>query len=177
MIRNIFIILLVFLTFSGCKKSSLKEVEQLTKEKNSANEIAYDIEFIVSDSAKVKAKLTAPKMEVFSQEGQYAVLPDGLEIVFYDNHLHPNAFCSANYGMRKTREKVITLRDSVVVVNLKGDTLNTEELIWDERSDKVFSKKFVKVRTKTEIIKSEGFESDPTFSYYKFYKIRGVIGL
>ena len=161
----------------ACKKTSLDAVKQLVREKNAPGEIAYDVEFIFSDSAKVKAKITAPKMEVFSRGDAYALLPDGLEIIFYDKNLHPNAYCYANYGIRKIREKMVTLRDSVVVVNIKGDTLKTEELIWDERQNLVFSKKFVTVRTKDEIIKSEGFESDPAFSYYKFYKIRGTISL
>jgi len=168
--------IVLFFLYS-CKKTSLEEVKHLTKEKNTPIEVAHDIEFVFSDSAKIKARITAPLMETYQNNDYYSILPKGLEITFYNALMQPNAYCFANYGIRRIREKLITLRDSVVVVNLKGDTLKTEELIWDERTDKVYSNKFVRVRTKDEIIKSEGFESDPTFSFYKFYKIRGTISL
>ena len=43
-------------------------------------------------------------------------------------------------------------RKNVVVVNEKGETLNTEHLIWDERSEKLKSDEFVKITRKDEII-------------------------
>ena len=54
---------------------------------------------------------------------------------------------------------------------------NTYVAMWDEKKDKVFSEKFVRVRTEDEIIKSEGFESDPSFSEYRFKNIKGIINL
>lgn len=176
MYRIFSLLFLVFLLFS-CKKSDLSEVNELTAEKNAPDETGFDIEFIFSDSARVKAKMNAPKMNVFTKEDPRLFLPNGIEVVFYDNNLHPNAYLFAKKGTRKLREKVVILQDSVVVVNLKGDTLRTSELIWEEQTDKVYSKKFVTVKTKDEIIKSEGFESDPSFSFYKFYNIRGTISL
>lgn len=169
--------LILILLLSACKKTELSEVSKLTSEKTLPDETGYGIEFIFSDSAKVKAKITAPRMDVYNREDPRVELSEGIEAIFYDNTFRPNAYLFARNGTRKLRERVITLKDSVVVVNLKGDTLRTSELVWDEKTDKVFSKKYVIVKTRAEIIKSEGFESDPSFSFYKFYNIRGIISL
>ena len=155
----------------------MDEMEKFTKERNFPPETATNIEFVFSDSGVVKAKITAPLAEFYQGEQDYTEMPKGLQAVFFDLKLNPNAYLYANYGKRITSDRLIELRDSVVVVNLNGDTLNTEELFWNERKDIVYSNRFVRVKTKDQIIFSEGFESDPTFSYYKFYKIKGTISL
>jgi hypothetical protein len=68
-------------------------------------------------------------------------------------------------------------RNDVVVLNIAGDTLRTEELIWEEATQRVHSDKFVRITTKTEIIMGDGFESDITFKNPKIYKIRGIVNL
>ena len=64
---------------------------------------------------------------------------------------------------------------NVEVVNIDGDTLKTEELIWDQKKKKIYSNTFVEIRTKSEIIYGEGLEADETFSNYTIKKITGTI--
>jgi LPS export ABC transporter protein LptC len=161
----------------ACQKTNLDEVESMTKERVIPNETAKDVQFIFSDSGHVKAQIISPRLEMVRGEDAYTEMPDGLQATFFDLHGRANAFLTAKYGKRFTNKKLIELKDSVVVVNIKNDTLNTQELYWDERKDIVYSKKAVRVKTTEDIIYSIGFESDPNFSYYKFYKITGNISL
>ena len=66
-------------------------------------------------------------------------------------------------------------RKNVVVVNQKGDRLNTEHLIWDEKKQKLISDEFVKITTKDQIIYGDGFEANEDFTKYKIFKTRGTI--
>jgi LPS export ABC transporter protein LptC len=66
-------------------------------------------------------------------------------------------------------------RNNVVVTNSKGETLNTEQLMWDERSEKLYSDVFVKITTPDQIIFGEGFESNQNFTQYRINKIKGTI--
>jgi hypothetical protein len=68
-------------------------------------------------------------------------------------------------------------RNDVILVNSKGDTLNTEELIWEEAKQTIHSDKYVRITTKDEIIMGEGFESNTEFTKYKIFSIRGTISL
>ncbi len=174
MLKNItyigFLILLI-----ACKKVDIKDVDDLVQIDRSPLEIVHNVEFIFSDSALVRAKIKSPLMENYHyDDNPYSEMRKGVEVIFYDKNFTPNAFMRSNYGKRYSRSKMTHLKDDVVVVNLKNDTLNTDELIWDEKKELVFSEKFVRVKTADEIIYSQGFESDPAFSYYKFYKIRGT---
>lgn len=174
---SLIVIISSIIGFSACQKTSMEDVELITKEHEIPNETALDVEFVFSDSGTVKAKISAPLMELFRGEKPFTEMKNGLEATFYDQKGRANAFLTSKYGKRYTNEKLIELKDSVVVVNIKGDTLKTQELYWDERKDKVYSKRAVRVKTDDEIIYSNGFESDPTFSYYKFYKITGTFSL
>ena len=68
-------------------------------------------------------------------------------------------------------------RKNVVVVNEKGEQLNTENLVWDEKSEKLLSNEFVKITSKDEIIYGTGFEANQNFSKYKIFNIKGTISL
>ena len=62
-------------------------------------------------------------------------------------------------------------------VSKKNETLNAEELIWDEKNGKIYSDKFVKITTADEIIYGEGFEANEDFTNYKIKNIKGTINI
>lgn len=167
--------LCIFILFS-CKKNDPKEVEALTK-KTIPTEVATGIEAIYSDSAKVRAKLSAPVMIRTLTDSPIVEMPKSLEILFYDADLKVTSKLRANHGIRYIKRNVTIVKGNVVVINVQGDTMNTEEMAWNETTDKVTSNKFVKVKTKEEIILAEGFESDINFTKYNFYKIKGTISV
>ncbi len=173
----LFFFIIIFLLFSSaCNKAKLEDVEALTNEEVFPAEIAKDIEFTFSDSGKVKGILLAPLMESYQGNAPYREMKKGLTVTFYNNNI-PSSFLRANYGIQHINKKLIEVKGNVVVVNTNNDTLTTEQLFWNQRKAKVYSEKYVRVRRKNEIIKSQGFESDPEFKEYKFYDIRGVINL
>ena len=61
----------------------------------------------------------------------------------------------------------------MVVVNRKGERLNTEKLIWDERNELLSSDRFVKITTAEEIIFGDGFEANQDFSRYRIFNVKG----
>lgn len=175
LLQNSFI--LIFIAFTACNEADVKKVEALTRNTNLPVETAKNVEFTFSDSAILKARIITPCTERYATERPYLLMPKGLNVTFYDNQGTANAFMRADYGIRYLNDYIIEVKKNVMVVNLKGDTLTSEHLIWDERKEKVYSKTFVRVKTADEIIKSEGFESDPYFSHYTFYNIKGIISL
>lgn len=172
----VFFLPALFFLYS-CRDNDLNVVESLTGNMATPAEISTGVEMIYSDSAKVKAKLNAPEMLRFTIDNPRIELNKGLKIEFYDSALRVTSYLQANRGIRYTDKALTELRGNVHVVTLKGDTLDTEELFWNERTNKVHSTKFVKVKTKSEVILAEGFESDITFNKYTFYKIKGIISV
>jgi len=160
---------------SSCKKNDPKIVEDITS-KSPPAEYSTDVVAIYSDSGKVKARLTAPSMiRYLTQES--IEMPKGLFVQFYDTSLNVKSWMKADYGIRYLKTGITQVRGHVQVRNIKGDSLNTEEMFWDERKSKVYGNKFVSVRTKTQIILADGFDSNIDFTDYNFHNIKGVIQL
>ena len=163
-----------FLVSCSNDESKIKpfaDKNELTKERAEKGEIVY------TDSARITAKVNAPEV-VRSTSGEiYTEMPKGLQSVFYDRNQLPNAFLKANYGIRKPMQQSMEVRGNVVVVNRKGDTLTTDKLTWYETQDRLYTDKFVKIKTATELIFGEGFESNQDFSKYKIIKPTGFVSL
>ena len=68
-------------------------------------------------------------------------------------------------------------KDGVVVINEKGEKLNTEHLVWDKKTEKITSDVFVKITTDSEVLMGEGLISNQDFTEYRILKPRGIINL
>ena len=106
----------------------------------------------------------------------FTEFPGGVTVTFFEKSLQPTSKLTAQYAIRRQKDKETVVRDSVVWYNIhKKEQLETEELIWNEKTNKVYSDKFVKITTETESIYGEGFEADQNFTYYKIKDIHGQV--
>lgn len=164
--------LLVACTTDTEKVTLLAEPSQLPAETGKNILITY------SDSGYTRAKVFAPYLERFATETRNETLmKQGITIYFYDKDMKVDSYLKSKWATRYDKDKKMIARNDVVMVNRKGDTLNTEELIWDETTQKIYSDKFIRITTPEEIIMGEGFESNTAFTKYKIFSIRGTIRL
>ncbi len=140
-------------------------------------ESARNIKILYSDSGDVKVEVTAPLLERYEAERPYTEMTKGVKAIFYDDGMNVTSRLQADYAIRYDRELKMEARKNVLVVNEKGDQLNTEHLIWDERTQKLTSDEFVKITTKDEIIYGNGFEANQDFSRYRIFNIKGIISV
>jgi len=141
-------------------------------------ESGKDVEAYYSDWGKVKAKLNAPVMNhVNDPKNPYTELPSGLKLIFFGPELQKQSELTAGYGISYDHTDQMIARNNVVVININGEKLETEELLWDQKTQKISSEKFVKITTKDEVIFGDGFESNQDISNYKIKKIRGTMQL
>lgn len=151
-----------------------KQVEQITQKKNFPVETASNIEVLYSDSAIVKVKLTAPEMKRFTGIKPYIEMPKGINLTFYNDSLHVVSTLRANYAISREQEDIMEARNNVEVVNEKNEKLNSEHLIWNKRTHKIYSDVFAKITTSNEIIYGNGFEANEDFSKYKINQVTGI---
>ena len=121
---------------NGCENDP-KEIRELTEKKVMVEE-AIDIESFLSQDGKLKAKLKAPLMlRVLADTGMYMEFPNSLHCDFYDDSTKLESWLDSKYGKYMENQHKVYLRDSVVVINLKGDTLRSPDLWWDQNA-KIF---------------------------------------
>lgn len=158
-------------------ENDLEKVKLYEKPEKAPVESAKDIRILYSDSGAVKVEVKAPLLQRFDAENPYTEMPKGVNALFYDEALQVTSRLKADYAIRYDRELRMEARKNVVVVNVKGEKLETEHLIWDERDQKLKSEAFVKITTEEEVIYGNGFEANQDFSRYRIFNIKGIISV
>lgn len=155
-------------------KNEIEDIEALVVKFDTQVETAKNVEILYSDSAQVRVRITGPTMLYYLDRREAKQeFPDGVYVEFFGPAGEITSELAANYGLRMESLNQVIVRDSVVWQSMEGEKLETEELIWDERSRKVFTKKFVVVTRPDEIIYGHGFEADQDFSYSRINAIEG----
>ena len=106
--------------------------------------------------------------------------PIGVNIVFYGEDKKEQTHLTANYGIGYddgSGMNKMEAKRNVVVINEKGDRLNTEHLNLDAVTKKIYTKDFVKITTKDESIWGDGLEANQDFSTYEILHPKGSIAV
>lgn len=176
MFRISFPVLILFSFFASCK-NDIETVNLITANNKAPNETGKNVEIIYSDSAKIKVKITGPVLEHYSKDTAYVLFPKGVHTLFYDDSAKVKTELTAKYAIRYENLGRMEARNDVVLVNEKGERLNTEKLTWDEQKKLIYTDAFVKIKTADEIIYGDGLESNEDFTKYKIKNIKGTLGL
>ena len=128
---------------------------------------------------KPKAKLLSPLMLRVQDMSPYVEFPKKLHVDFFNEKGEVESRLDALYGKYFDLESKVFLKDSVKVINVKGDTLYCDELWWDRnRKDNEFYTELpVRIRTRTQIIDGVGMEARQDFKGYHIKKVTGIINV
>ena len=126
--------------FYSCE-NDVKEIKELT-EKKVMKEEAVKIEGYLSQEGKMKAKLKAPLMLRVAADTLYVEFPQTLHVDFYDDSARIETRLDSRYGKYFENFGKIYLRDSVTVITVKGDTLRSPDLWWDQNTRLFYTDKY-----------------------------------
>jgi len=84
---------------------------------------------------------------------------------------------TSNYAIDSTYANKMQARENVIVINEKGEQLNTEELLWNKNTEQITSDVFVKITTADQIIMGTGLISNQDFTEYRILKPTGIINI
>ncbi|HMR93601.1 MAG TPA: LPS export ABC transporter periplasmic protein LptC, partial [Chitinophagaceae bacterium] len=149
--RHIFSLLFLASFVAACENSQ-KDIDTWTKDKLLREE-ATGVESYMSQEGKMKARLIAPLMyrmvdSRLPNDSQYVEFPDSLHVDFYNDSLQIETWLDCLYAKYYEREERVYLRDSVVVITVKGDTLKSPDLWWDQRKGIFYTDKYAQYITK-----------------------------
>ncbi len=160
---------------SACE-NSLKDIEAISSKRIGVEE-AKGVEIIYTIGETTKTKLTAPYMLIHQDTVPFVEFTKTLQAIFFDDSLNIESKLSAHYGRYMQTESKVFLKDSVVVFNMKGDTLYCNELYWDrsKKGQEFFTDKPVRIRTKTHILDGDGLDAPQDFQSWHLINGRGIV--
>ncbi len=138
---------------------------------------ATNFQTFFTDSGVVRYFLKTPKLLKFEQEKEpYTEFPEGFHLQQFDANKKVISELSANYGKNFEVEQKWLATGNVVMVNNKGDTLRTEELIYLIKEEKIYTDKFVNIKKEGQNFSGAGgFESDTQMTRWIFKRTKGTI--
>jgi hypothetical protein len=140
---------------------------------------AIKVESFMSQDGVMKAKLTAPLMLRVESDSTYVEFPNALHVDFYnDSTKQVETWLDCKYGKYFETTSKVYLRDSVIVINVKGDTLRCPDLWWDQNAKLFYTNKYSEYHTKEQhIFGGEGLEAKQDMSDVTFKKPTGEVGI
>lgn len=176
-LKGIVTLVAMLFLFPACE-NEVKEVQKLARDERIPMEVQKDFVLEYSDSTFTRMELTAPLAESYPQLDQpQREFREGIFVRFLDDQGRENSTLRAQYALQLIDKDLWEARGDVVVVNNKGETLNTEKLFWNSRKEIIYSDEFVKLTTPTQIIEGEGFQADQGFTEYEINEVSGIINI
>jgi LPS export ABC transporter protein LptC len=167
-------LLFLCLAFTSCENSD-EAIEEWTK-KVELKEEGKNVEAFFSQNGILKARLHAPFMIRAQRDTVYTEFPKSLHVDFYDSLAKRESWLDAHYGNYYENLNKVLLRDSVVVINTKGDTLKTSEMWWDQDQKKFYTTKPVAYNSTVRNIQgSEGMEASQDLTDIIFKQTTGRV--
>lgn len=154
----------------------IKEI-QITADENFPVETLQNAKLMYSDSAIVRVILNATQMDRYLGEEPYLEITKGLKVQFFNTSGRKESELTAQYAKIDEEKNLMEAKNTVMVKNENGDILETEHLLWNEKTEMIYTEEFVKITTKDEMIFGEGLESNQNFTKYTIKKISGTVTL
>lgn len=136
---------------------------------------AKDFRTVLTDSGRTQLIMTSPLIEQYDKaKPQYAEFPKGIYVQIFNGKDKVQGIVSSKYA-KCTDNNLWELHDSVVVLNEVNDRLETELLYWDQKEDRIYTDRFVKITTTDEEIRGIGLESNTHLNPKKILKVAADI--
>ena len=155
----------------SCASDEIKpEVDLTLEEANLPVQESWDSKVIFTKEGKLQGILYSDHMREYKDPKEK--LLNGVKIIFYNKEGKPTSHLTAKRGKIDEVTQDMYAIDSVVATNDSSNVkLETDELMWRKKDEKIVTDKFVRITSDEEIIEGYGFESDQQI---KNYIIRNV---
>ncbi len=165
----------LFWGITSCK-NDMNEVRALTSDSGCQLDKAEGVTVVNSKDGKIKMRAFAREfVRNNSAHPPYIDLNGRLKAEFYNDSGAVETVLTADSSRYYEVEGNVLVWDSVVIVSTKGETLVTDELIWNAGAQKFFTEKPVTITTATEVIHGLGMEANSDFTWYRILHPRGTV--
>jgi LPS export ABC transporter protein LptC len=154
----------------------MQTVEALYSEEESQYDVAEDPILTYTEKGMVRLEIKAPELRSWNSNPRKTEFNEGLTVAFYSGRRNTSNL-RADYGVNFEQKKELLVEGNVVFENDKGEKLETEKLIWEEKNASIRTESAIRITTPNEIITGFGLEADEDFSNYSIRNISGIVNV
>lgn len=135
---------------------------------------AENVEHYYAENGIIKVRMVAEQL--FELQNGDRQFPKGIYLEFFDETGRIESTLRANQAFFIKEQEVWRGVGNVEVINTqKREQLNTEELFWKPKDQRIYTEKFVTIRMQSDVIYGEGLEAAQDMSSYRILKPSGTL--
>jgi len=163
-------LLLVFLV--GCSKVDENQPTKNSQTIDVPDQESWQSVITITKDGKRVAEVWAGYIALYNEK-QITLLKDSIHIDFFDREGKHNSILTADSGIVYNKTNNLVAEGNVVVISDSGIVLETEQLRWDNKKQKIVSDVPVRFTTATDTLIGDSFISDPDLRNYEIRNARG----
>lgn len=168
-------VVMLLLLAVACSKETKDIVDATYDPEKSHTMKATEVNTLISDSGIIRYRIEAAEWMVFGKAKEpYWYFPEGIYVEKFDTLLHSEASIKADTAYYFEKKGLWHLMGNVEVESLEGERFDTPELFWNQKEEKVYSDKYIRIQQEEQIITGIGFESNQDMTRYKIFNSQGV---
>jgi LPS export ABC transporter protein LptC len=169
------VVVVLCLLFS-CQTTVHEQIDPVLNRAEIPRLHSLDVMTVISDSGITRYRINTPQWDIFDRSNQpYWEFPYGVHFERFDEQLVIDANIHAEYAKFLENEQIWELKGNVRATNIQGELFETEQLFWNQKTEKIFSDSLIKITQENYIIIGEGFESNQEMTKYHVKHTQGVI--
>jgi LPS export ABC transporter protein LptC len=154
--------------------SDLQENETLSIEEiEYPDSESWNAQMSFTKQGKRRAVLVAGYVAKFTKKN-VTLLKEDIRVDFYDDDGNPKSYLTATEGKVFDKTKNMVAIGNVIVIARNGTHLYTEELHWNNETERILSDVPVMITTDTDTLYGDSFTSDPDLIEYEITNTRGT---
>lgn len=168
--RKSFPFLLLILFLAGCQEKMKPTVVPVSG--RLPDQESWNSTIVFSDSGETRGVLWAGHVLVFNSENK-TYLGDSIRVDFFNDDGQHTSYLTADSGIVDNNTNNLEAIGHVYVHSDSGTSLWTQELFWNNKTQKVTSDVFVKIVSPREEIEGVGFRSNRDLTDYRIFNVKG----
>lgn len=161
--------------FPACSGNDKKLTEAISENDTLPSMKSLGVTTLISDSGITRYKIIAEEWLIYDKKNPpYWAFEKGVYLEKFDTLFRIDASIKADTAYYYEKKKIWELRSNVQIQSQRGDKFETELLFWDEKAEKVYSDKFIRISQEDKVITGYGFESDQNLTEYQIKNTTGV---
>lgn len=178
-IRSFLFLALCLLFFQcGRDKIAVENFEEAEKILNNEMPMYTFREVSTSYTEDTKKVMQIKSPLQYRYENGNERFPEGISLVRYNKKEEKRTTLRADSAYYNFQKDIYKVMGNVVVVNLeKKQTLETQELNWDKKTEEIFTETDVKITDEYQTIEGKGMRANQDFSQYSLSEVTGTVQL
>lgn len=167
----------ILISISSCVNDP-NDIRALTGKGSYQEDRAKDVTAIYSKEGKVKARLFAHEyIRNETARPPYIDMYKDLKVEFYNDSAAIEHVLTADSSRYYEAQGNVLVWGNVKIISTKGDTLTTQQLVWNQSIEKIYTEQPVRIANGAEVLYGKGLEANQDFTWYHITEPQGSVAV